>query len=106
MKVDLGIWDKLTRVILFLLVVAGFVAVGLWYLPNFQQNQAMRRRILELDTQIEHEGRVEKQLKQSIDALRNDPRTLERLARERLGYGKPGETIFRFDDAAPPGSLR
>ena len=36
-------------------------------------------------------------LKQSIDAVQNDPRTLERLARERLGYARTNEVIIRFE---------
>jgi cell division protein FtsB len=31
--------------------------------------------------------------------LRNDPKTIERLAREKLGYAKPDETIIRFEPA-------
>ena len=96
MKVDLGIWDKLTRLIICLLILAGLIGVGLWYLPNIQQNQAMRKRILELEAQIEQELKEERELKSSIAAF-NNPKTVERLARERLGYARPGETIFRFD---------
>src|SRR5688572_25880749 len=97
MKVDLGIWDKLTRAVIFLLVLAGILGVIMWYLPNIQQNQRMRKRILQLNAQIETEEAVEKKLKASIEALRNDPKTVERLAREKLGYAKSGETVFRFD---------
>jgi cell division protein FtsB len=35
-------------------------------------------------------------LKASIDAMQNDPKTVERLARERLGWAKPGEVVVRF----------
>ena len=31
-----------------------------------------------------------------IRALRTDPTTVERLAREQLGYAKPGEVIYLF----------
>jgi cell division protein DivIC len=29
--------------------------------------------------------------------LRSDPVLVEKVIRERLGYGRPGEVIFRFD---------
>jgi cell division protein FtsB len=32
-----------------------------------------------------------------VDVLRYDPKAVERLARERLGYARPGETVVRFD---------
>ncbi len=30
--------------------------------------------------------------------LRSDPAFAEKVIRQRLGYGKPGEVIFRFDN--------
>ena len=41
MKVDLSIWDKLTRVVIFLLFVAGILLVAIWYLPLIKQNERM-----------------------------------------------------------------
>jgi cell division protein FtsB len=96
MNVDLGIWGKLTRVIVFLLLLAGVLAVVVWYLPLIQQNQRMRRELLRLNLDIQNEEIQAKQLKAAINALQKDPKTVERLARERLGYAKPGETVIRF----------
>ena len=39
-----------------------------------------------------------KQLRTAIDALRYDPKAVERLAREKFGYAKPGETVIRFEE--------
>jgi len=97
MNVDLGIWDKLTRVVIVLLFLSGLLAVGVWYYPLIKQNERMRKYILQLDGRIEQEDHTGKQLRASIDALRFDPKALERLARERLGYAKPGETVIRFE---------
>ncbi|HEV2394225.1 MAG TPA: septum formation initiator family protein [Verrucomicrobiae bacterium] len=100
MNVDLGIWDKLTRLVIFLLFLAGLLAVAVWYLPLIKQNERMRKEILRLDAEIQKEEAAGKGLKGSIEALRHDPKAIERLARERLGYAKPGETVFRFDAPA------
>jgi len=99
MQVDLGIWTKLTRLVIFLLVLAGGLSVGAWYLPLIRQNERMRQETFKLDTQIQKEEETSRQLKSSIDALRYDPKAVERLARERLGYAKPGETVIRFEPA-------
>jgi len=98
MNVDLGIWGKLTRVVIFLVLVALLLGVGVWYLPLIKQNERMRKEVLRLEAQIQRELESEKQLKSSIEALRNDPKVVERLARETLGYAKPGETVIRFGD--------
>jgi cell division protein FtsB len=100
MHVDLGIWDKLTRVVFFLLFLAYVILVAVWYLPLIHQNERMRAQILRLDTQVQKEEERQKQFKTSIDALRRDPKAVERLARERLGYAKPGETVIRFEAPA------
>jgi len=99
MNVDLGIWGKLTRLVIFLLLIAGVLGVAVWYLPLIKQNERYRKRILELDSQVQREKETSKQLETSVDALRRDPKAVERLARERLGYAKAGEIVVRFDTA-------
>ena len=98
MKVNLGIWDKLTRLVIVLLFVAGLLGLAVWYLPLIKQNERMRREILRLDAQIRKEKETEKQSQAAIYALRYDPKAVERLARERWGYAKPGETVIRFEE--------
>jgi cell division protein FtsB len=97
MKVDLSIWDKLTRVVIFLLFIAGILLVAIWYLPLIRTNERMRKEILRLDTLIQKEEETGKQLRTSKEALLRDPKAVERLARERLGYAKTGEIVIRFE---------
>ena len=99
MNVDLGIWNKLTKLVMALLVIAGLLGLGGWYLPLIRQNERMRKEVQRLDAQTQKENETGRQLKASIDALRNDPKAVERLAREQLGYAKPGETVVRFEPA-------
>src|SRR3954452_15475036 len=99
MKVDIGIWNKLTGAVIFLLLVAGFCLVIVWYLPLIRQNEHMRQEILRLDTQIQRDEATARRLRASIDAIHRDPKTIERLARETLGYAKAGETVIRFEEA-------
>src|SRR5438552_3627249 len=98
MNVDLGILGKLTRVVIFLIGVAGVLAVAVWYLPLIKQNERYRQRILLLDKQITKEEESGKQLKGSINSLGYDSKAIERIARERLGYAKPGEIVIRFEE--------
>ena len=97
MHVNLGIWDKLTRAVVFLLFIAGLLAVFFWYLPLIQQNERYRKYILKLDGNIAEEKRIARQLNGQIESVQNDPRTLERLAREKLGWARTNETVIRFE---------
>jgi len=100
MNVDYGIWSKLTRVVIFLIIVAAALLVFNWYLPLIHQNERMRKDILNLQDQIKQEQNTSQQLQAEIDALRSDPKAVERLARDKFGYAKPDETIVRFEDPA------
>jgi cell division protein FtsB len=100
MKVNLGIWSKLTWAAIVLGFVAGLMLVIGWYLPLIKQNERMRKEILALSVQIQKEEKSAVELKAAIEALRHDPKTVERQARERLGYAKPGETVIRFEEPA------
>jgi len=97
MNVDLGIWSKLTKVVVGLVVLAVLLLIGMCYLPLIQENTRMRAEILKLNQQLEAETNKLNQIQAQIDALRNDPKTVERLAREKLGYAKPDETVIRFE---------
>ena len=97
MKVDLGIWSKLSQAVLVLVALAVLVFIILAYQKPIQQNERMRREILRLDTELQKQDAISKQLRADIDALRNDPATVTRLAREKLGYAKADETVIRFE---------
>jgi cell division protein FtsB len=99
MNVDLGIWGKLTWMVTILAIVIGLTLVVGWYLPLINENERMRHEIFLLSAQIQQEDALGKQLHGQIDALEHDPKTVERLAREKLGYAKPGETVIRFEDS-------
>ncbi|MDZ7780257.1 MAG: septum formation initiator family protein [Gemmatimonadota bacterium] len=56
--------------------------------------EASRQELVELERRIDS-------LRARADSLENDPATLERIARERFGMIREGETLYRF--AAPAG---
>jgi cell division protein FtsB len=97
MNVD-GLWNKLTRLVVGLLLIAGLLGIGVWYLPLIRQNERMGREVQRLDNEIRKEDETARQLKSSIESLR-DSNAVARLVRERLGYAKPGETVIRFEDS-------
>jgi cell division protein FtsB len=70
-----------------------------WYLPLIRQNERVRQEILRREAQVRQEEERSKQLEGSIRALRTDRRAVERVAREKLGYIKPGETRIQFEQA-------
>lgn len=99
MNVDLSIWDKLTRVVIFLLLAAAIVVVAVWYLPLIKENERKRSEVLRLDAQIQKEEETARQLKESTRVLREDTNAIGRLVREQLILAKPDETVIYFEPA-------
>jgi cell division protein FtsB len=97
MKPEPGIWNKLTWIVIVLIIIAGLIALGSRYLPLIQRNERMRREIHRLETELETEKQTARQLQQEIDLLTKDPAALEREIRSRLGLAREGETVIRFD---------
>ena len=98
----MNIWDKLTKAVLVLLVAAGVLAVAVWYLPLIRQNERMRQELLALELQIQKEEESNKVLRATVEAMHNDPKTIERATRTYLGYARTNELVVRFDASMPP----
>jgi cell division protein FtsB len=96
-KVDLGIWTWLTQAVVALIAIAALLLIVMAYLPEIKKNQNMRKELDRLETELAQQKQVSDQLQMQLNALRNDPKTVERLAREKLGYAKPDETVVRFE---------
>ena len=50
-----------------------------------------RRRLAEAEAKLREQEKI-------LERLRNDPVYVEKVIRRRLGYAKPEEFIFRFED--------
>lgn len=100
-KVDLGIWSRLTLLVKLLILAAVGLGIFVSYVPVIQQNERMQKHIVELEQQIKQEQENAKVLEASIHRLRSDPKTVERMAREKLGYAKPGESVIYFEAPKP-----
>jgi len=96
-RVDVGIWMKLTKLVMLLVICAGSLAVFQCYKPVIRSNEGMQRRINQLRAQIAEEERFAEQMNATIKAIGTNNVVLERLAREKLGYAKPGEKVIRFE---------
>ncbi|HXQ26800.1 MAG TPA: septum formation initiator family protein [Candidatus Acidoferrales bacterium] len=60
---------------------------------------AMRRAQQEaahVQQQIDQINEENRQLQERVKALKTDPQTIERIAREEMGLARPGEYIFKI----------
>jgi cell division protein FtsB len=86
-------------------LLAGMCAIVL--MITFSNKGLLRRFIMEKELR-DKQARVEelaadiRQLERARDLLRDDPSTIEHVARESHGMIRPGEVVFRIRTAAEP----
>ena len=82
------------------------LAVGIHDVFGEHGYLAMRRsqqQVEELRGEIERLNQENHALAEHVNALKTDPDTIEKIAREEMGLAKPGELIFKLP-AAPAGA--
>lgn len=76
-------------------VLAGLVVVLMQTRAEYaqvRQTEALtRQRLAEVERKLAEQAVV-------LDRLRNDPAYVEMILRRRLGYTKPDEFVFRFEE--------
>lgn len=99
MKVNLGIWEALTRLIVFLLIGAAIVGALALYLPVLRKTEFWYGQKAREEANVQALLAESNRLKSEINAFDN-PRAVERFAREQLKYARTGEVILRFEEPA------
>ena len=62
-----------------------------------------QKEIKQIREQIGKINAENKSLSNEVNALKTDPKAIERIAREDMGLARPGELIYKLPDSAPPG---
>lgn len=84
------------RRMVYLLAV---VVVLLSAVQSYQDLRAARRRSAELERRIDSVKQEIVRLERATEAMRNDPETMERVARQQLGLVREGEVILMLPKA-------
>lgn len=85
--------------IVLALLVTAHVVYGNHGLSIWQHKRAEDRALQQEIKDLQQENA---QMRQRIDRLNSDPDAIEREAREKLHYAKPGEIIVNLSDKTPP----
>lgn len=92
-----GGWKALLQITQALLVLAMIAAIFVCFLPVIRQSQRLQQQKEENAQRIAEANRINRQLQQQFELLKNNPEYIERTARDKLNLGRPGEIILRFD---------
>ena len=94
----MSFWRNVYRVFLIAAAALVVVIVVRFFRPKFQEERRLRDRLEEARQDVRRTAETLRELKLKQERLREDPRYVEKIAREDLGLAKPGETVFRFVD--------
>lgn len=94
----------------FATLALGMIAVWVAYHVVFGANGTMvySHKLTEhrdLNQEILQLKQENERLAHQVDALKNDPKTIEKEAREQLRYARPGEVIYTLPQAASASSM-
>ena len=90
------IWQQASRVVIFMLFLAGIGVAATLYWPEIKRLQEINEGNTALAADVAMLKAERDALKQEYEWLRDDPEYLEVVARDRLNLQKDGETVFRI----------
>ncbi|MEM0965616.1 MAG: septum formation initiator family protein [Verrucomicrobiota bacterium] len=90
--------EKVVRWILLASILTLLVIFAVVGRQSFKEYSQFREREIQLRERIETERAEYERQRKYYRKLMNDPVFLEAVVRERLGYVREGEVIFRFEE--------
>ena len=96
-----NIWATLVHVTQAVTVIVLLSGLMLFFFPVIHRTQDLQERKAELQRKIAEAQDYQEQLQVQTEHMKNDPAYVEHIARDKLGMGRPGETILRFDKYQP-----
>lgn len=83
---------------LILLLFGVMAALGFSWVRTNREYTAFLERQRDTQARLDRLREEHEQREAYLRAFLQDPEFVERVVRERLGYVKPGETLYRFRD--------
>lgn len=68
---------------------------------GFLAMRRMQKEVDRLSVEIQTLNEENQKLADQVNALKTDPKAIERIAREEMGLAKPGELIFKLPPKSP-----
>ena len=81
---------------IFVLLLMALVAHVLFGEHGLLAMRRAQKEVVKLHEEIAQLNADNKQLSEEIQALKSDPKLIERIAREEMNLAKPGELIFKL----------
>lgn len=98
----MSIWVIIHRISAALILGVVIVWAGSIFYPKFKMIHELGNKQNQLEEKIDADEEILRHLREKQQRLLNDPRFVEKIAREELGLAKPGEVVYKFTDDPNP----
>ena len=88
--------------VLVLLLMAVSIAFGTVLLQTYREYRHLQRREASLQSELVELRQQQHRQEEYLRLMLEDPAFMERVVREKLGYVRPDETVFLFDQVRQP----
>ncbi len=95
---------KLANTILIVIFLLVSIPSTFLFLGKYSEYNKLSTELLEMKKSLNQQEKENSSLRQDIEALRKDNQMIEKKIRERFGWCKDGETIYRFDTPSAGGA--
>ena len=86
------------RVVLSSLVAAISVWAASLVYPSYLDYKKTQRQLYELDQKLLQQQRKNEELLEKAHDLKTNPKSVERVARDKFGWSRPGEKVYDFSN--------
>jgi len=98
----MSIWVIIHRISAALILAVIIVWAGSIFYPKIKMIHELGGKQKQIEQKIDADEEILRHLREKQQRLLNDPRFVEKIAREELGLAKEGETVVKFvDDPSP-----
>ena len=98
MSLEKGNRTFFSRLNTLLIITVALVVLVILYYPKYKKMHQLDLNERNLDQEIASKNEQVMDLKERQRALIHDKESLEKIARDKLGYSNSGEIIYKFDD--------
>ena len=74
------------------------VSCGYMVYPTYIEYKKTQKELHKIERNLLNRQRVNETFHKNIHKLKSYPRSIERVAREKFGWCRPGEKIYDFDE--------
>ena len=86
---------------MFFLLLLLLVAALMLLLPFYRKYQKRQGELVKVNTKLNTRKTERAELNREVNGLQNSPAEVEKVAREKFGLVKEGETVMRYDKNTP-----